>query len=301
MSIEASYKNSRMAKILPEPGELVTRDVHTLPGLIYEMAEAYPGIGLPHFRPGMYVYGVVTERVIKAADDNELDDPDKMRLNMLTFADQEIQTTHSLIHGDMNGLREWEYMYHRKNPEDIPAAVSMSDFYTIHTGPDLGRVQVLTGTDPELHERDYFKVDDYLREVGRDVLDDIVDMSPFFKQLKIPEISLMFMMNKVIKRRKKVWDGYLKIHAAGDNRVAVNQQIEEELRRDVIKSNLAFDRWVGGAIRRTTRTPERLDERLRSKLALRNTATTPLDASTIQFHPLELSQDSLHPAKPVIE
>lgn len=256
---DRSYLDSRMAKVLPPEGELVT-DLSKLVHTMGQVALAAPEVDLPQFRYGFHGYQRVTRVVTKELTSDTFEHPDKMEQTMPYFAERAFTPIRHHIRGDVDKVGAWAPMLYTKVAINAPPSTAMIDFLGFHVIYDLPFTLRDTNTKLD-HKQDYSeRINTILANVGRQLLPEYIEVNPFLAKMKVPEIGLNLVLRHLFKSRDDAWKTFeelrdIETHSVNDNHLAIHSQIEHKLREKAVRRMPSKNKLANFIIRKTTRTP----------------------------------------------
>lgn len=256
---DRSYLDSRMAKILPPEGELVT-DLTKLVHTMGQVALAAPEVDLPQFRYGFHGYQRVTRAVTKELDSNTFEHPGKMQQTIPYFAERAFAPIRHHIRGDVDKVGAWTPMLYTHGAKNALPSTAMVDFLGFHVIYDLPFTLHDTNTKLD-HKQDYSeKINTILTDVGRQLLPEYIEVSPFLAKMKVPEIGLNLVLRHLFKSRDEAWKTFeelrdTEVHSIDDNHLAIHAQIEHKLRKKAVSRMPSNNKLADFIIRKTTQVP----------------------------------------------
>lgn len=254
-----SYLDSRMAKVLPPEGELVT-DLNKLVYTMGQVALAAPEVDLPQFRYGFHGYQRVTHVVTNELANDTFEHPDKMEHTMPYFAERAFAPIRHHIRGDVDKVGAWAPMLYAKDAKNAPPSTAMVDFLGFHVIYDLPFALRDTNTKLD-HKQDYSeKINAILADVGRQLLPEYIEVNPFLAKMKVPEIGLNLVLRHLFKSRDDAWKSFVElrdseIHSIEGNHLAVHARIEQKLREKAVSCMPSSNKLARFIIRNTTQAP----------------------------------------------
>lgn len=261
MSAELLPKTHALLDILPEAP---IDDARDLPELMQAIADQLPHAGLGHVVPGLLGYKAVTEEVLQGIETNLFNYPEKMETTMPVFAQLLFDAFRTHFNDVNTGTSAWKPLFDLKNPESVPPGLKMYDFMQSHILADLYKALIRTNTQ-EKHWEDYSeKINLALTQVGWKILYEYVELHPAIKSLKIPDLTMKFILSEMYRSRDTAWAAF-ELHSQGK---ATEEQLDAILINTAHKRMLSTKPLVSHALRLTTRIPDGYKVDTNSNLAI---------------------------------
>lgn len=212
----ATHRDSELAKVLPEQGELI-HDHEKLIDTMGQIAVTAHTAGLPHIGHGFHAYSNVYRHCLQNLDQFQF--PDKITAELAPFARLAIDPLVSHVNGDRAGTGVWGPLYRYPKAVNARPGVAVMDFMSIHVIYDLPELLEETETLPE-HKPDFIKqMRLTLSGTADEIFPDLVHIHPFLDKAGIKSIGLRVVEWDLAQSRGGAWDSWEELHeakAAGD-------------------------------------------------------------------------------------
>lgn len=264
MRREVSYRESRLARVLPPEGEPVW-DLDKLVHTMGQVATAAAHDGLPQFRYGFHGYQRVTRRVTEAARTGEFKDNNKMMRTMPVFAERAFIPLRHYAHGETDEVGAWTPMLYNDSARTAAPSVAMIDFLGFHVVYDLPFTLIDTDTQPH-HQDDYAaKINMILGEAAHELLPEYADVHPALRALGAEQIGLRLVLRDLFAARDDAWRAFTDLRQAQayadnpssftDHLPKTADRIEADLREKATRRMLSSNKLATFVLSRATRTP----------------------------------------------